>query len=366
MKSALAPSLLVVVLFALGANYALARKWTDKTGRFSVEAEFVELRDGKVALKKTDGKIIRVPIERLCDEDRGFVTAQQKNPPQDGAEKREGAKPNDANGEKKTSQVKELHPKVIAEWRKAGALVGWLAQSEFGEWQYLKEKPEAVASLPVFLWRKYEAGMFAKLSAPAAPFSMGLGNTEIDSAGLKELAGLQNLQAVDLSHTKVTDVGLKELAALKNLHSLDLGASAVTDVGLKELAAVTSLQKLYFGSTAVTDAGLEELAELKNLQTLYVYNTKITNAGLKHLASHQNLQTLLLYKTKVTDAGLKELAGLPKLQTLGLISTSVTDDGLKELAGFQSLQSVHVGETKVTDEGVAELKKARPKLRIVR
>ncbi len=41
-------------------------------------------------------------------------------------------------------------------------------------------------------------------------------------AGLKELAGLKNLQSLSLGRTKVTDVGLKELAGLKSLQTLDL------------------------------------------------------------------------------------------------------------------------------------------------
>ena len=36
-------------------------------------------------------------------------------------------------------------------------------------------------------------------------------------AGLKELAPLKNLTALDLGDTQVTDAGLKELAPLKNL-----------------------------------------------------------------------------------------------------------------------------------------------------
>jgi internalin A len=40
----------------------------------------------------------------------------------------------------------------------------------------------------------------------------------ITDAGLKELAGLKNLQWLDLClDTKITDAGLKELAGLKNL-----------------------------------------------------------------------------------------------------------------------------------------------------
>ena len=43
-------------------------------------------------------------------------------------------------------------------------------------------------------------------------------------AGLKELAGLKDLQMLDLSFTQMTDAGLKELAGLKGLQTLNLGA----------------------------------------------------------------------------------------------------------------------------------------------
>ncbi len=42
------------------APAALARKWTDASGVFSVEAELVDFKDGTVRLKKTDGKTISI------------------------------------------------------------------------------------------------------------------------------------------------------------------------------------------------------------------------------------------------------------------------------------------------------------------
>ena len=53
-------------------------------------------------------------------------------------------------------------------------------------------------------------------------------------AGLKELAGLKNLQSLDLWYTGITDAGLKELAELKSLQVLNL-PSLVTDAGVAEL-----------------------------------------------------------------------------------------------------------------------------------
>ena len=49
------------------------RVWTDSTGNHRVEAEFVELRDGVVCLKRKDGTLIRVPKERLSAADQAYA-----------------------------------------------------------------------------------------------------------------------------------------------------------------------------------------------------------------------------------------------------------------------------------------------------
>ena len=71
---------LVVVLPALG------RKWTDSTGKFSVEAELVEIKDNKVVLKKSTGSVITVPIARLSKIDQEHLQSLDKpgpKPPDD-------------------------------------------------------------------------------------------------------------------------------------------------------------------------------------------------------------------------------------------------------------------------------------------
>lgn len=47
--------------------------WRDKTGKFSVEAEFLGFKSGKVQLRKTDGSEIEVPLDRLAEEDQKFA-----------------------------------------------------------------------------------------------------------------------------------------------------------------------------------------------------------------------------------------------------------------------------------------------------
>jgi RNA polymerase sigma-70 factor (ECF subfamily) len=55
------------------ASDTATRKWADSSGTFSVEAEMVDFKDGKVSLKKTNGKVIIVPLAKLSEADQEFV-----------------------------------------------------------------------------------------------------------------------------------------------------------------------------------------------------------------------------------------------------------------------------------------------------
>lgn len=67
--------ILIVAVLVLAACTppAFARKWTDSTGKHTIEAEFVEYKSGKAWLKKENGQIIGVTLERLSRADRDFV-----------------------------------------------------------------------------------------------------------------------------------------------------------------------------------------------------------------------------------------------------------------------------------------------------
>ena len=52
---------------------AALRQWNDATGNFSTVAVFVEVNEGKAVLRKTDGSVIRVLLERLSDRDLRYI-----------------------------------------------------------------------------------------------------------------------------------------------------------------------------------------------------------------------------------------------------------------------------------------------------
>ncbi len=55
----------------------VSRTWKDKTGAFSVEATFGGIEADKVVLKKADGTVLRVPLDRLSPADRKYVAEQK-------------------------------------------------------------------------------------------------------------------------------------------------------------------------------------------------------------------------------------------------------------------------------------------------
>ena len=142
----------------------------------------------------------------------------------------------------------ELPVVLVSVWKKAGASVGWIRVGGFGQFglsdvgisgsNFGKGSRglnfDVKGEMPAFSFsgsysshrrgstNKWELGFVADLPQPQTPFGLDLTGTTVTEAGLKELAGLKNLQALRLADTQVTNAGLKELAGLKNLQLLDL------------------------------------------------------------------------------------------------------------------------------------------------
>ncbi|MCA9219751.1 MAG: hypothetical protein KDA71_05450 [Planctomycetales bacterium] len=64
---------LALVGASIAAVSSQAREFTDASGKFRVEAEYVGMQDGLVLLKKTNGVTIGVPPQRLSAADQEFI-----------------------------------------------------------------------------------------------------------------------------------------------------------------------------------------------------------------------------------------------------------------------------------------------------
>lgn len=77
------PAVLILALplfVVLCSSHLWARTWTTKDGKYTVEADFVDLEDEKVILKKENGKIVKVPLNVLSDTDQGVAKAMKAKP----------------------------------------------------------------------------------------------------------------------------------------------------------------------------------------------------------------------------------------------------------------------------------------------
>ncbi len=70
------PLVAVTTLFLLAAPPAFARTWKSSDGVYSLDAEYVGAKDGKVSLRKPNGDVIEVPLARLSAEDQAYVAKQ--------------------------------------------------------------------------------------------------------------------------------------------------------------------------------------------------------------------------------------------------------------------------------------------------
>lgn len=115
--------------------------------------------------------------------------------------------------------------------------------------------------------------------------SLNLGDAQVTNTGLRSLAGLKNLETLDLGWTKdVGDPGLPLLAKLPNLKVLGLGGTKVTDAGIPVLASFKSLKEVKLGGTAVTDRGVAALEACKGLQAVHLgRKTKISTQAIDRL-----------------------------------------------------------------------------------
>ncbi len=93
---------------------------------------------------------------------------------------------------------------IIEAWQKAWADVGWMGVFENGWLSFFRDEKEARAyrggenllatALRSFRFVHWTPGVIGNLPAPKAAFGLCLQRTQVTDAGLKELAGLKNLQ----------------------------------------------------------------------------------------------------------------------------------------------------------------------------
>jgi hypothetical protein len=156
--------------------------------------------------------------------------------------------------------------------------------------------------------------------------------------------------------------GLRELARLPRLVALDVADSTFGDQSAAAIAGFSNLRILDAHETLLTDEGVAHLAKLESLEELHLDGGEITDEGVKNLASLRALKRLSLWAYYVTDQGLEHIAELKELEELNLWNTSISGPGLRYLDGLSQLKSLGVPD-KIDRSAVTNLKRKLPHLK---
>lgn len=70
---------LTLVCYAAAGVRAETRTWTDSTGKFKIEADFLEIVEGQVKLQRPDGKKVSLPLAKLSKDDQAYLQQLMKN-----------------------------------------------------------------------------------------------------------------------------------------------------------------------------------------------------------------------------------------------------------------------------------------------
>jgi hypothetical protein len=91
-----------------------------------------------------------------------------------------------------------------------------------------------------------------------------MANPDVTDQTLQRLAGMEQLQDLDLDNTQITDAGLKVLKDLPALATLRLKKTRITDQGFREsLADKASLMRLDLSGTQVSRESVEAWRKAK-------------------------------------------------------------------------------------------------------
>ena len=139
---------------------------------------------------------------------------------------------------------------------------------ELSQREFLEAGPQTPAGVmlddPRSLFALSQAGVqMRKKDANSMVFAVVFPPETFDPSLLALLAGLKNIEQIQLSDTAVSDDDLHHLKGLTKLNGLGLNGTAVTDAGLSQLEGMPELKILQYRGTRMTPEAVERLTRPK-------------------------------------------------------------------------------------------------------
>ena len=365
-----------------------------------MDADFVDLQEDTVhLLRKSDNKVIKVPLARLGEDERRLLGPLRHADQVEAAShllRRDVAY--FATGEGRIIDVALYNldaPVVDADLEQIGHLTSihtlsiTVASGISAEGMAHLSKLTNLRELRLSCSDETNVDALVQALAPLN----GLTQFEltacrsINDASLEVVAGWANLEMLSIheqptANPGVTDVGVRRLASLRNLKHLWLTTSHVSEESLSILDSMPGLWSLRWSSPnhpltgagarriiqcqlifdlrisaeSVEDDALELLGQMPAITTLDLSSCQLGDAQIRHLAHLSKLDHLVLSDNPIQGPGLAHLSGLSKLKWLEFEDVPLRGDNLMHLRSLSSLETLSLHRTALTDADLPRLK----------
>jgi internalin A len=197
---------------------------------------------------------------------------------------------------------------------------------------------------------------------------VNLRGTWVNDADMLSLAGMPDLETLDLSHTRITDEGMLRLKAAPKIRDLNLFyAEWITDQGLTAIREWRHLKRLNVRGTRIYDGTLEIVSHIVGLEALDIAHTSVTDNGLDYLITLVNLKELSLGRGRLSNASLEILKMLPTITYLDLSGArpappdmpgraaarqGIPEASLRAIAELKELRVLKLGYSAIGAEGL--------------
>jgi internalin A len=177
---------------------------------------------------------------------------------------------------------------------------------------------------------------------------LDLRGTKASDTTLGYLAGLGELEWLDVGFAQISDTGLEQLTGLGKLKTLRIGGNKLTDLGLAALRLMPQLEELDLSGPQRTDSGL--------------WSVSLTAVGVESIGTLGRLRDLKIGGTAITSGGLERLRqGLGSLERLSLHRAKrIGDEAVGVLTAWKSLKEIDLKDTALTAPAIERLKAVRP------
>ncbi len=162
------------------------------------------------------------------------------------------------------------------------------------------------------------------------------------------LAGLPQLQTLDLSYNDLTGGIPSAVGGLSNLQTLNLNVNPLAGGIPTTLGNLSNLQHLRLNNCDLSGNIPTTLGNLSNLQELDMYNNRLSGSLPSTLGNLSNLQELLLSHNLLSGSIPPALGSLANLRRLDLYDNRLSGSIPSTLGNLSNLQDLNLGVNQLT------------------